>query len=158
MARVQVLPEGVVNKIAAGEVVERPSSVVKELVDNALDAGASRIEIALESAGLERITVADDGLGMDRDDAVQAFERHATSKINAAADLDRIETLGFRGEALPSIAAVSRVTLETAPEGGGLAGNPWSAWCPRSPPGAHIAGATYRFAWTGLCQHAAPAG
>jgi DNA mismatch repair protein MutL len=121
MARVQVLPEGVVNKIAAGEVVERPSSVVKELVDNALDAGASRIEIALESAGLERITVADDGLGMDRDDAVQAFERHATSKINAAADLDRIETLGFRGEALPSIAAVSRVTLETAPEGGGEA-------------------------------------
>jgi DNA mismatch repair protein MutL len=118
MASVHVLPEGVVNKIAAGEVVERPSSVVKELVDNALDAGASRLEIALESAGLERITVADDGLGMERDDAVQAFERHATSKINAAADLDRIETLGFRGEALPSIAAVSRVTLETAPKGG----------------------------------------
>jgi DNA mismatch repair protein MutL len=121
MASVHVLPEGVVNKIAAGEVVERPSSVVKELVDNALDAGASRLEIALESAGLERITVADDGLGMDHDDAVQAFERHATSKISAAADLDRIETLGFRGEALPSIAAVSRLTLETAPKGGGEA-------------------------------------
>lgn len=121
MGSVHVLPEGVVNKIAAGEVVERPSSVVKELVDNALDAGATRVEIALESAGLERITVADDGFGMERDDALQAFERHATSKINAAADLDRVETLGFRGEALPSIAAVSRVTLETAPEGGGEA-------------------------------------
>ncbi len=121
MASVHVLPEGVVNKIAAGEVVERPSSVVKELVDNALDAGASRIKVTLESAGLERITVADDGLGMERDDAVQAFERHATSKIMAATDLDRIETLGFRGEALPSIAAVSRVMLETAPRGGGEA-------------------------------------
>jgi DNA mismatch repair protein MutL len=121
MASVRVLPEGVVNKIAAGEVVERPASVVKELVDNALDAGARRLEIALESAGLERITIADDGSGMEPDDAVRAFERHATSKIAAAVDLDRIETLGFRGEALPSIAAVSRLTLETAPKGGGEA-------------------------------------
>jgi DNA mismatch repair protein MutL len=121
MASVRVLPEGVVNKIAAGEVVERPASVVKELVDNALDAGAGRLEIALESAGLERITIADDGSGMQPDDAVRAFERHATSKIAAAVDLDRIETLGFRGEALPSIAAVSRLTLETAPKGGGEA-------------------------------------
>ncbi len=121
MASVRVLPEGVVNKIAAGEVVERPASVVKELVDNALDAGARRLEVALESAGLERITIADDGSGMDADDAIRAFERHATSKIATAVDLDRIETLGFRGEALPSIAAVSRLTLETAPKGGGEA-------------------------------------
>jgi DNA mismatch repair protein MutL len=118
MPRVRVLPDGVVDQIAAGEVVERPASVVKELVDNALDAGAARIEIGIETAGRERVTVADDGCGMDREDALAAFERHATSKIMAAEDLARITTLGFRGEALPSIAAVSRVVLETAPSGG----------------------------------------
>src|SRR5688572_16034994 len=118
MPRVRVLPDGVVDQIAAGEVVERPASVVKELVDNALDAGAARIEIGIETAGRERVTVADDGCGMDREDALAAFQRHATSKIVAAEDLARIATLGFRGEALPSIAAVSRVVLETAPAGG----------------------------------------
>ncbi|MFN2383259.1 MAG: DNA mismatch repair endonuclease MutL [Gemmatimonadota bacterium] len=117
--RVRVLSDGVVNQIAAGEVVERPSSVVKELVDNALDAGARRIEITLAAAGRDRIAVADDGCGMVPEDAWLAFERHATSKIVAADDLRRITTLGFRGEALPSIAAVSRLVLETAPAGGG---------------------------------------
>lgn len=116
---VRVLPGGVIDRIAAGEVVERPASVVKELIDNALDANASRIEVTLEGAGRKRITVADDGHGMDREDARAAFERHATSKIEGPRDLDRIATLGFRGEALPSIAAVSRIVLETAPEEGG---------------------------------------
>jgi len=116
---VRVLPGGMIDRIAAGEVVERPASVVKELIDNALDANASRIEVTLEGAGRKRITVADDGHGMDREDARAAFERHATSKIEDPGDLDRIATLGFRGEALPSIAAVSRVVLETAPEEGG---------------------------------------
>ena len=117
-SRVRVLPETVASQIAAGEVIERPSSVVRELVDNSLDAGAGRIEITLEGAGGERITVADDGGGMGREDALLAFERHATSKIAALHDLERIATLGFRGEALPSIAAVSRLMLETAPAGG----------------------------------------
>lgn len=112
--RVAVLPDGVVNQIAAGEVVERPASVVKELVENALDAGATSIEIVVEGAGTERIAVSDDGEGMTREDALTAFERHATSKISGAGDLEGIRTLGFRGEALPSIAAVGRVTLETA--------------------------------------------
>jgi DNA mismatch repair protein MutL len=116
--RIQVLPDGVVNRIAAGEVVERPSAVLKELLDNALDAAATRIEIGIEGAGVERITVSDDGEGMSREDAVLAFERHATSKIASEADLTAIRWLGFRGEALPSIAAVSRLTMETSPADG----------------------------------------
>ena len=93
--RIRVLPDGVVNQIAAGEVVERPASVLKELVDNALDAGASRIEVTIEAAGQERIAVADDGRGMTREDALAALERHATSKIEHLEDLERIASLGL---------------------------------------------------------------
>jgi len=113
MSIIRILPEAVANKIAAGEVVERPASVVKELMENSLDAGASRVEVSLEAGGKRRITSTDDGCGMSHDDALLAFERHATSKIRTAEDLFEISTLGFRGEALPSIAAVSRLELET---------------------------------------------
>jgi DNA mismatch repair protein MutL len=117
MGRIHVLSENVANKIAAGEVVERPASVVKELLENALDAGARRIRVNVEAGGKKLIQVTDDGCGMVRDDAMLAFERHATSKIRNADDLLNIATLGFRGEALPSMASVSRLRLEThAPE------------------------------------------
>ncbi|HEY1731014.1 MAG TPA: DNA mismatch repair endonuclease MutL [Terriglobales bacterium] len=117
MGRIHILSENVANKIAAGEVVERPASVVKELLENALDAGARRIRVNIEAGGKKLIQITDDGCGMVRDDAMLAFERHATSKIRNADDLLTIATLGFRGEALPSIASVSRLRLETrAPE------------------------------------------
>src|ERR1700737_3833470 len=117
MSRIRILPEAVANKIAAGEVVERPASVVKELLENALDAGANSIRIETEMGGKRMIRVIDDGCGMMHDDALLAFERHATSKLRNADDLLSISTLGFRGEALPTIASVSRLLLETRDAG-----------------------------------------
>ena len=114
MGRIRVLSDQVANQIAAGEVVDRPASVVKELLENALDAGASKIRLEVEAGGRKLIRVADDGHGMNRDDALLAFERHATSKLRTADELLSIATLGFRGEALPSIASVARVHLETS--------------------------------------------
>jgi DNA mismatch repair protein MutL len=113
MSKIRVLPETVANKIAAGEVVERPASIVKELLENALDAGARTVQVEAVSGGKRLIAVTDDGCGMTRDDALLAFERHATSKLRTENDLLSIATLGFRGEALPTIAAVSRLVLET---------------------------------------------
>src|SRR5205807_3071565 len=116
MSRIRILPEAVANRIAPGEVVERPASVVKELLENALDAAANTIRVETEAGGKRMIRVVDDGHGMSHDDALLAFERHATSKLRSADDLLSIPTLGFRGEALPTIAAVSRLLLETRGE------------------------------------------
>jgi DNA mismatch repair protein MutL len=114
MGRIRILSDQVANQIAAGEVVDRPASVVKELLENALDAGATRIRVEVEAGGRRLIRISDDGHGMNRDDTLLAFERHATSKLRTADDLLSIATLGFRGEALPSIASVARVSLETS--------------------------------------------
>ncbi len=117
MAKVRLLPDRVANQIAAGEVIERPAAVVKELVENALDAGATRIEVEFRHGGRSIMRIEDNGHGMSRDDALLALERHATSKISEAADLDRLASYGFRGEALPSIASVSHFQLQTRAQG-----------------------------------------
>ena len=114
MSKIHVMDEGLANKIAAGEVVERPMNVVKELTENAVDAKSTEISIFLRDAGVKEVKVVDNGIGMDREDATLAFSRHATSKLRDLNDLFHIMSLGFRGEALPSIAAVSEVTLKTS--------------------------------------------
>jgi DNA mismatch repair protein MutL len=121
MSRIRLLPETVASQVAAGEVVERPASVVKELIENSIDAGARKIDTVIRRGGISLVRVIDDGCGMDRDDALLSLERHATSKIRSAADLQAVATLGFRGEALPSIASVSRFRLTTR-EGDAVAG------------------------------------
>src|SRR5688500_17145470 len=115
---ISILPGAVADQIAAGEVVERPASVVKELVENALDAGATTVDVAVQEGGRALISVADDGSGMDRDDVLLALERHGTSKIRTAADLVGVTTFGFRGEALPAISSVSELLLESCTSGG----------------------------------------
>ncbi len=113
MGRIRLLSETVASQVAAGEVVERPASVVKELIENSIDAGARKIDVMIRRGGISLVRVIDDGCGMDRDDALLSLERHATSKIRTATDLEAVATLGFRGEALPSIASVSRFRLTT---------------------------------------------
>ena len=113
MSKIMLLPEDLINKIAAGEVIERPASIVKELLENSLDAGATRITVELEESGKKRIKIIDNGEGMTAEDAEKSILRHATSKIRSVEDLFSIKTLGFRGEALASIAAVSKLAITT---------------------------------------------
>ncbi len=120
MSKIRILPEQLANQIAAGEVVERPASVVKELVENSIDAGASRMEVEIEGGGTRLIRVIDNGEGMDEDDLLLSLERHGTSKIDSAEDLGAIATLGFRGEAIPSIGSVSKLTITSRPTGADL--------------------------------------
>ncbi|MDN6161461.1 MAG: DNA mismatch repair endonuclease MutL, partial [Atopostipes sp.] len=117
MSTIQVLSEKLANQIAAGEVVERPASVVKELIENAIDAESSKIKIEIKEAGLNQIVVTDNGLGIESDEVENAFKRHATSKLYTPDELFRIRSLGFRGEALPSMASVSKLTIDTAKKG-----------------------------------------
>src|SRR3977135_313730 len=121
MSRIRLLPETVASQVAAGEVVERPASVVKELIENSIDAGARKIDIFIRRGGISLIRVIDDGCGMDRDDALLSLQSHAPSKIRTVADLEAVGTLGFRGEALPSIASISRFRL-TSREPNAVAG------------------------------------
>src|SRR6188472_838397 len=115
--RIAVLPPELASQIAAGEVVERPSSAVKELIENALDAEATRVDVEIEGGGITRLSIADDGYGMNETEARLSLERHATSKLRAFADLTRVATFGFRGEALPTIASVSRFSLRKRERG-----------------------------------------
>src|SRR6516225_5814324 len=119
MRRLHQLPPDVITKIAAGEVIERPASVVKELMENALDAGSSRIDVEVEQGGADLVRVVDDGCGIDADDLPLAFANHATSKLSGADDLFKVGTLGFRGEALASIGSVAQVLLQSRPAGQG---------------------------------------
>src|SRR5258705_1626867 len=121
MGRIRLLSETVASQVAAGEVVERPASVIKELVENSLDAGALKIDVIVRRGGISLVRVIDDGCGMDRDDALLSLARHATSKIRSAKDLEAVATVGFRGEALPSVASVARFRLTTR-EAGAVAG------------------------------------
>ena len=121
MNRIRLLPEHVANQIAAGEVIERPASVLKELLENALDAGATQVDVQIGAGGRSLVGVTDNGCGMSRDDALLCLERHATSKLRTSDDLDHIASYGFRGEAIPSIASVSRFRLRTR-EAAALAG------------------------------------
>ena len=126
-ASIRLLPESLINQIAAGEVVERPASAVKELLENSVDAGASDIQIDIIQSGKSSIRVMDNGRGMTKEDLLLAIERHATSKIREYADLMALKSMGFRGEALPSIAAVSRMTIISIPRGG-LSGHRLEIW------------------------------
>ena len=137
-SRIRILPEETINRVAAGEVVERPAAALKELLENGIDAGAAQITVELTHAGKGLIRVGDDGSGMSRDDLLLAIERHATSKIAAVEDLAGVATFGFRGEALPSIAAVSRLRIETREHGAteAPAWRPTAAASCASPPAA----------------------